>query len=113
MNPNELRILEQIAVGVSQDDAEFAARLADGPRLSIRYRLGLASTVLAGLTLVMMFSVNLMFGVAGYGVLTVAGTSLLRHRRFRDVTESPLDTFHRITAGLFRNTNASVEPSLD
>lgn len=113
MNPNELKILEQIAVGVSEEDAAFAARLANGPRLSVRYRLVLATTVLAGLTLVMMFSVNVMFGVVGYGVLTAAGTSLLRHRRFSAITESPLDVFHRITAGLFRNTKATVEPSLD
>ena len=37
MNPNELKILQQIEIGFSQDDTAFADQIAGGPRLSLRY----------------------------------------------------------------------------
>lgn len=113
MNSYETHILEQISAGVAQDDAAFADRITSGPRLSVRYKAGFAAATLLGTALVMMFSVHLIFGVAGYLVLVAAGTSLLRHRAIKPANESPLEFFHRLTAGLFRNTGATVEPSFD
>ena len=113
MNPRELEILEQIEIGTSQEDAAFAERIASGPRLSGRYVVGLTAVGLAGIALVMMFPTNLLFGVAGYLVLVAAGTDALRRRAVKPVDESPLQFFHRLTAGLFVSTTTVVEPSLD
>ena len=113
MNPTELEILEQIEVGLSREDADFAKRLAGGPRLSGRYRVGFAAVTMAGIALVMLFSVNLILGVAGYMVLVAACTNMLRHRPLKPADEPPLEVFHRLTAGLFRNTTTVVESGLD
>lgn len=108
MNPSELKILEQIEMGFSQDDAAFAEQIANGPRLSGRYKVGLAAASLVGIALVMMFPMNLAFGVAGYLALVGVGTNLLRRRPVKPADESPLQFFHRLTAGLFENTGTVV-----
>ena len=113
MNRNELRILEQIEDGFWQEDATFAQAITAGPRLSGRYRVGLAAVVTFGVSLVMLFSVNLVFGLAGYAVLVGAFTSLLRRRPVNPVNQSPLVVFHRLTAGLFRDTEPAIEAGLD
>ncbi|MCP4246055.1 MAG: DUF3040 domain-containing protein, partial [bacterium] len=105
--------LEEIELGLLQEDAAFAQRIAGGPRLSARRKAALAAATVAGITLVMLFPVNLMLGVAGYLVLVIAGTSLLRQRPMTPADQSPLEAFHRLTAGLFRNTSTVTEPSLD
>ena len=109
MNEREFEIESSLAA----EDAAFAQRLAEGPRLSVRYRVGLASATILGLALVMAFTVHVAFGLLGYAVLVVAGTSLLRRRALKPVNEPPLAVFHRLTAGMFRNTPAVVEPGLD
>lgn len=113
MNPREHDILEQIEMGFSHDDAEFAELIANGPRLSGRYKVGLSAAIAVGIGLVLMFPVHLSFGVAGYLFLVAAGTHALRRRPLRTFNESPLQFFHRITAGLFANTSPAVESSLD
>jgi hypothetical protein len=113
MNPSELEILEQIEVGLSQEDADFVERIAGGPRLSGRYKAAAAAATIAGIALVLLFSVNLILGVAGYMLLVAAGTSMLRRRPLKPAEVSPLETFHRLSAGLFRNTTTVVESGLD
>ena len=61
----------------------------------------------------MSFSAGIQFGLAGYLVLVAVSTSLLRRRALKPVEESPLEVFHRMTAGLLRNPTAPVEPSFD
>jgi hypothetical protein len=112
MNPNELRILKEIEAAASHDDAAFAERIAEGPCLSFRYKLKAGVVSLVGLALVMMFPTHLAFGVIGYIILVGVGTSALRRRPVRPFDETPLQFFHRLTAGLFANTTV-VEPSLD
>ncbi|MCP4305020.1 MAG: DUF3040 domain-containing protein [bacterium] len=112
MNPNEIRILKEIEAAESQDDAAFAERIAEGPGLPLRYKLIAGAIGLVGLVLVMMFPANLAFGVAGYLVLVAIGTDALRRRPVRPFGETPMQFFHRMTAGLFANTTV-VEPSLD
>ena len=109
MNPNEREILEEIEAGIWQDDAAFAQRITSGPRLPGRYKAGFTVVASTGIALVMLFSVNLVLGMAGYVLLVSAGTSLLRRRPLKPVDQSPLETFHRLTAGLFRNTTTVVE----
>ena len=113
MDSRELRILKEIEASAHEEDAAFAERMASGPKLSGRYKLGLALGVAAGVTLLLSFSAGLAFGLFGYLVLVAVGTNLLRHRAIKPIEESPLEVFHRMTAGLFRNTSPSVEPSLD
>ena len=113
MDSRELRILKEIEATAHEEDAAFAERLASGPRLSRRYKLGLILGFAAGIALLMSFSAGLQFGLAGYVVLVAAGTSLMRRRALKPIEESPLEVFHRLTAGLFRNTPATAEPSLD
>jgi hypothetical protein len=113
MNPNELKILQQIEIGFSQDDAVFAEQIAGGPRLSLQYMAMAAAVSLMGVALVMLFPVHLAFGVAGYLILVGVGTSLLRRRPMKPADESPLQFFHRLTAGLFRNTTTAVEANVD
>lgn len=113
MNLRELEILEQIEKGVSTEDAAFAERMASGPRFSGRYLLGSAAISLAGIALVMMFPANLLFGVVGYLVLVAVGTNALRRRPIRPIDESPLQFFHRLTAGMFVSTETTVESALD
>ena len=113
MDSRELRILKEIEAQAHEEDAEFAERIADGPRLSGRYKLGLILGIAAGIALLMSFSSGLLFGLAGYLVLVAVGTNLLRHRALKPVEDSPLELFHRLTAGLFRNTPPVTEPSLD
>ena len=57
----------------------------------------------------MLFSVSLVLGLVGYMVLVGACTHMLRQRPIKPVDEPPLEVFHRITMGLFRNTGAVVE----
>jgi hypothetical protein len=109
MDARELEILAQIEEDFARGDAQFAERMADGPRLSIAYRLWLVMTTAVGVGLVMLFPLNMMFAVAGYLVLVAAGTSMLRHRRLTPAERPPIETFHRLTAGLFRNTGNPVE----
>lgn len=113
MNSYETQLLEQISVGMARDDAAFADRISSGPQLSAGYRVALTAATLLGTALTLMFSVNLLFGMAGYAVLVAAGTSLLRRRPIKPANQSSLEFFHRLTAGLFRNTGATVEPSFD
>jgi hypothetical protein len=44
-------------------------------------------------------------------VLVAAGTTILRHRKARTDDESLLSAFHRLTAGLFRNTTPATQDS--
>ena len=113
MDSRELRILKEIEAQLHEEDADFAERISGGPRLSSRYKLGMALGIAAGIALLMSFSSGLMFGVAGYLVLVVVGTSLLRRRAIKRAEEPPIEVFHRMTAGLFRNTHPVTEPSLD
>jgi len=109
MNARELEILSQIEEDFAQSDTHFADRIADGPRLSIAYRLWLVMTTAVGVGLVMLFPLHMLFAVAGYLVLVGAGTSMLQHRRLTPAERPPIETFHRLTAGLFRNTGDPVE----
>jgi hypothetical protein len=113
MNRYELEILDQIETAVSQDDAAFAELIAIGPRLSASYKASLVAVVAVGLAVMMLFPIHLVFGVIGYAILVAAGTDVLRHRPLKPADESPLQFFHRLTAGLFANTGTVVEPSLD
>lgn len=113
MNPTELEILEQIELGLSEEDAAFAQRMTAGPRLSGRYKAGFAAAVTGGIALVMLFSVNVILSLAGYAILVAACTHMVRRRPLKPVDESPLEVFHRCTAGLFRNTTTLAEPSVD
>jgi predicted membrane metal-binding protein len=107
MNPKELEILANIEAELTQTDATFVARMR-GLRLSIWHRILLVLAALAGIALVMMFTVNMLLGVAGYLVLVAAGTNLLRHRRIAPIERSPLEIFHRLTGGLFRDPGKPV-----
>ena len=113
MNRYETEILEQIEHEVFQEDAQFAQHIAGGPRLSTGYKVGLAVVAIAGIVLVMLFPLNLVLGLAGYVVLVVAGTSLLRRRPLKPADESPVEVFHRLTADLFRDTGAFVEAEFE
>jgi hypothetical protein len=111
MDPRELAILEEIEAELTESDARFAARMAAGPSPTLAYRLWLTATTMVGVVLVMMFPANILFGVAGYMVLVAAGTTILRHRKARTDDESLLSAFHRLTAGLFRNTTPATQDS--
>jgi hypothetical protein len=113
MNSTELEILQQIEQGLLDDDAAFAQMIADGPCLSLFYKIRFTMVSFVGIVLVMLFPVNIALAVAGYVVLIAAGTDLLRRRALKPVDVSPLETFHRLSAGLFRNDTGFVEPSLD
>jgi hypothetical protein len=112
MKPYELRMLKEIEAAASHDDEAFAERIAEGPCLSLRYKLTAGAVGLVGFALVMMFPANLVFGVVGYLILVGVGTDALRRRPVRPFDETPLQFFHRLTAGLFANTSV-IEPSLD
>ena len=112
MNPNELRILNEIEANIYDTDAAFASRIASGPSLSRIQKSGLAAATLAGIGLVMLFPTNLVFGLVGYMVLVAVGTTALRNRPIKPAQESPLDFFHRLTAGLFRDPG-KVEAEMD
>ena len=103
MNSREIRILNEIEANVYESDAAFATRIASGPRLSPLQKAGLAAATIAGIALVMLFPANLVFGLAGYMVLVAVGTTALRNRPIKPAQETPLDFFHRLTAGLFRD----------
>jgi hypothetical protein len=109
MNPEERQILEAMEAEYAQSDAAFAARMSAGPRLSSAQRVRLALATALGVFLVMLFPVNLVFAVIGYLVLVAAGTEVLRHHRFTPAEESPRETFHRLTAGLFRSSDDQAE----
>lgn len=109
MDARELRILEEIEAELAFNDPAFATRMTEGPTLSVAYRLWLGFATAAGVFLVMLFATHFLFAVAGYLILVTAGTSMLRHRRMTPAEEHPIETFHRLTGGLFRNTGERVE----
>jgi hypothetical protein len=113
MDPKELRILKEIEAGMYEDDSDFATRIAEGPRLSVRYKAGLALAATVGITLLMLFPTHLAFGVAGYITLVAVGTNVLRHRSPKPAEVSPLEVFHRLTASLFRNTETAVDTGIE
>jgi hypothetical protein len=109
MDARETEILAQMEAEFAWSDAPFAERIANGPRLSIAYRLWLVMATAVGIGLVMMFALHIVFAVAGYLVLIAAGTSILQHRRLTPAERPPIETFHRLTADLFRSTGTTVE----
>jgi hypothetical protein len=109
MDPRELAILEEIEAAAYADDAAFAELIAGGPRMSIRHRAGLAAATAAGVGLMVLFTTSLVFGLAGYLVLVAVGTDILRNRSAKVVKTSPLETFHTVTRGLFRDRYAGYE----
>jgi len=109
MNARELRILSEIEAAVYDEDEAFAHRIAAGPQLSLLQKLGLTLAALLGVLMTLSFSTNLALGVAGYLTLVAVGTALLRARPPKPAEQSPLEFFHRATAGLFRDTGALVE----
>lgn len=113
MDSQELRILKEIEASAYEDDAEFAQMLAAGPRLSVGYKLGLALATGTGLAFLMSFSASLLLGLVGYLILVAVGTSLLRHRALQPAENSPLELFHRLTAGLLRNPDTAYESSYE
>lgn len=113
MNLREQQILDQIEAGF-REDAHFVARIASGPSLPLGHKLGLIASSLFGIGLVLLFPANILFGVLGYLILVAAGTLLLRSRRLKPAELSPIEVFHRITAGLLRDPGPSaVETALD
>ena len=113
MDSKELRILKEIEASAHEEDAAFAEMLAAGPQLSVGYKLGIALATGAGLALLLSFSTNLLLGLVGYLVLVAVGTSFLRHRALKPAEDSPLDLFHRLTAGLLRNPDTALESSYE
>lgn len=107
MNAREQQILDQIEASF-REDRHFAARIASGPRLPMSHKLGLVASTVFGIGLVMLFPTNILFGIAGYLVLVTAGTTLLRSRRLKPAEISPIEVFHRITAGLLRDTGPNT-----
>lgn len=113
MDRYETELLDQIELGFWLEDAEFAQQITAGPRLSRRYRAGLVAVAAAGVFLVMLFSVNLLLSLFGYLLLVATGTSLLRRRPLTPANQSPLEVFHRLTAGLFRDTGPDTGPVVE
>ena len=113
MNPQELQILNEIESAMYESDAAFASRIASGPQLSSVHKTGLAAATIGGIALVMLFSANLVFGLAGYLVLVAVGTTALRHRPLQPAQNSPLELLHRVTGDLFRNPDPEMESNLD
>jgi hypothetical protein len=113
MNPQEMKILDEIEAAMRESDAAFVTRMASGPRLSRARKVGLVAATIAGLTLVMMFSANVVLGLAGYVLLVAVGTMALRSRPLQPAQQSPVELLHRFTGGLFRNPAARREPDKD
>ena len=113
MNPRELKILEEIEAGLYETDAAFATRISTGPRLSSVQKAALAAATIAGMALVMLFPATLALGLAGYMVLVAVGTVALRRRPIKPAQESPVEFFHRLTAGLLRDPGTKVEADVD
>lgn len=113
MDSRELRILKEIEASAYEDDAAFAEMLAAGPRLSVGYKLGLALATGVGLALLMSFTTNLLMGLVGYLILVAAGTDLLRRRAPKRAEDTPLELFHRLTAGLLRNPDTAYESTYE
>jgi len=109
MNARELRILSEIEAAVYEDDEAFADRIAAGPQLSFMPRIGLTVAALLGVMMTLSFSANLALGVAGYLTLVTVGTAIFRTCPPKPAEQSPLEMFHRATAGLFRDTGTLVE----
>lgn len=109
MNHKEIEILEAIEADFADSDAAFFARMSAGPSMTAVERVRLALATAIGVFLVMLFSVNVLFAVAGYLVLVAAGTEALRHRRLTPAEEPPLETFHRLSGGLFRSNGDQAE----
>lgn len=113
MDSTELRILKEIEAGAYEEDAAFAERLAAGPGLSVGQKTGLSLATGTGIALLMAFPTNLVLGLMGYLVLVVAVTAALRHRHWQPAEGSPLEFFHRLTAGLLRNPDTALESSYE
>ncbi len=113
MDSTELRILKEIEAGAHEEDPAFAERLAAGPGLSVGKKTGLSLAAGTGIALLMAFPTSLVLGLVGYLVLVVAVTAALRHRRWQPADGSPLEFFHRLTAGLLRNTDTALESSYE
>ena len=113
MEQQHNRILKEIEANIIETDAEFAELLASGPRLTTRYKLAASAGVALAITLILMFSTNILFGLFGYVALVGVATHVLSKRPLKPAEQSPLEIVHRLTAGLFRDTGATVEPSLD
>lgn len=109
MNARELRILSEIEAAVYDEDEAFAHRIAAGPQLSMLQKLGLTFAALIGVLMTLSFSANLILGIAGYLTLVAVATAILRTRPPKPAEQSPLELFHRATAGLFRNPGPLVE----
>ena len=109
MNREEIEILEALEADFAESDAAFVARMNAGPSLPMAQRVRLALATMLGVFLVMLFSVNIVFSLAGYVVLVAAGTEVLRNHRLAPAEESPRETFHRLTAGLFRSNDDWAE----
>lgn len=113
MNVREQQILDQIEASL-KEDAHFAARIASGPSLPMSHKLMLAASTVFGVSLVMLFPANILLGLAGYLVLVAAVTTMLHSRPLKPAEISPIEVFHRITAGLLRNTASDeTESALD
>ena len=113
MDSRELRILKEIEAGAYEEDAAFAERIASGPRLTVVQKASLSVAVGTGIAFLMSFSTNLLLGLVGYVILVVAGTTVLRRRRLQPAEQSPLELFHRLTAGLLRNPDTAFESSYE
>jgi uncharacterized protein (UPF0254 family) len=113
MDSRELRILKEIEASAHEDDAAFAEMLAAGPRLSVGYKLGIGLATGVGLALLMTFPTNLLVGLVGYLLLVAVGTNFMRRRALKPVEDSPLEMFHRLTAGLLRNPDTALESSYE
>lgn len=111
MDPRELAILEEIEANAYAEDAAFAELIAAGPRMSARHKAATAAAATAGVALMMSFTTNLIVGLAGYLLLVAVGTDILRSRPVKPVSTSPLETFHRVTRGLFRDRYANHDLS--
>ena len=113
MDSRELRILKEIEASTHEEDAAFADLMAAGPKLSVGYKLGVALASGVGLALLMSFTTNLWLGLIGHLILVAVGTDVLRRRAVKRAEASPLDVFHRLTAGLLRNPDTAYETSYE
>ena len=113
MDSRELRILKEIEARTHEDDAAFADRLAAGPRLAAWEKVALGLATGAGIALLMSFSTNILLALVGYVVLVAAGTYTLRRHRIQSTESTPLEFFHRMTAGLLRNPDTALESSYE
>ena len=106
---DDLRSFRQFGshtAGHPERDHHLGIEMTTGP-------LGQGFGTGVGLALLMSFSTNLLLGLAGYLVLVAIGTSVLRRRALKRAEDSPLELFHRLTAGLLRNPDTAYESSYE